>query len=63
MSAPINTPGRGEDKAAPPTVSPGVHDQSEAARRVPHLFRRTTRAGLVHPLLHLVLRYREGPKC
>jgi hypothetical protein len=31
--------------------------------RLSHLFRTLTRAGLVHPLHHLMLRYRAGEGC
>jgi hypothetical protein len=42
--------------AAPRAAAP----QAGAERRVRHLFRAMTRAGLVHPLEHLLLRYRSG---
>ena len=31
-----------------------------AAQRIAHLFRHCTRQGTINPLMHLVIRYREG---
>lgn len=31
-----------------------------AAKRIAHLFRHCTRQGTINPLMHLVIRYREG---
>jgi hypothetical protein len=39
----------------------GLSAASQA--RLRHLFRTLTRAGLVHPLPHLMLRYRAGEGC
>lgn len=43
---------------APPPEATELTATPEA--RIRHLFRRLSRAGLVHPLQHLVLRYRAG---
>jgi hypothetical protein len=44
-----------------PTAAGALGLAEEA--RLRHLFRGLTRAGLVHPLQHLMLRYRAGEGC
>ncbi|NRF71821.1 hypothetical protein HLB44_33030 [Aquincola sp. S2] len=41
-------------------TEPKTAETDAIERRVRHLFRALTRAGLVHPLEHLILRYRSG---
>lgn len=44
----------------PPSAPPAAPPRRDEPGRVQHLFRVMTRLGLVHPLQHLILRYRAG---
>lgn len=55
-------------QAPPPRQAPAAlplqaQTDAQAQARLGHLFRTLTRAGLVHPLHHLMLRYRAGEGC
>lgn len=57
---PPKKPPRDAPGAAPAEPAAGRPDGSP--RRVRHLFRVMTRQGLVHPLQHLLQRYRAGER-
>ncbi len=46
-------------RQAPPAAA-GAAPRRDEPSRVQHLFRVMTRLGLVHPLQHLIQRYRAG---
>ena len=48
---------------APAALPAQTQVQTQVQARLGHLFRTLTRAGLVHPLHHLMLRYRAGEGC
>lgn len=52
-------PAAGAPATNPPAPGP-ARSVTKANDRLSHLFRRSLRGGLVHPLQHLVLHYREG---
>jgi hypothetical protein len=65
---PITEPaGRRTEAAQCPAQGCGCADTdaltAASMARLQHLFRTLTRAGLVHPLQHLMLRYRAGEGC
>ena len=49
---------------AAPAPPPGPAPADAAARdaRIAHIFRSSRRAGAIHPLQHLIQRYRAGEK-
>lgn len=63
MNETIHT-SRGNTTASEPPAGGGATQSGrrEEPARVQHLFRVLTRFGLVHPLQHLILRYRAGER-